>query len=172
MEAILCDRSFAPAILEILNDAIVNTTALWDYQPRSLQSMDAWFAAKEERNYPVIGLVENGALRGFASYGSFRAWPGYKYTVEHAVYVHEQHRGRGLGRRLVSAVLERAEQQNYHTVIAGIGADNVASIRLHESLGFVACGTIRHAGYKFDRWLDLTFMQYLLKTPASPVGGS
>jgi phosphinothricin acetyltransferase len=70
---------------------------------------------------------------------------------------------------LLEALLQVAEEQGYRTVIGGIAADNVASIRLHERLGFVTCGTIKHAGYKFDRWLDLTFMQYLLPTPAKPV---
>jgi L-amino acid N-acyltransferase len=168
VKTILCDRSHSTAILDILNDAILSTTALWDYQPRPPKSMEAWFAAKEERGYPVVGVVEGGTLLGFASYGVFRPWPAYKYTVEHAVYVHKEHRRKGIGRRLVLACLEHAQAQSYHTVIAGIGADNVASIRLHESLGFVACGTIREAGYKFDRWLDLTFMQYVLPTPAAP----
>jgi phosphinothricin acetyltransferase len=168
VNTILCDRSHSAPILDILNDAILTTTALWDYQPRPPKSMDAWFAAKEERSYPVIGVVEGEQLLGFASYGVFRPWPAYKYTVEHAVYVHKAHRRKGVGRRLVLACLEHAQAQSYHTVIAGIGADNLPSIRLHESLGFVACGTIRQAGYKFDRWLDLTFMQYVLPTPVAP----
>ena len=168
METIRCDRTFAPAILAILNDAIVNTTAVWDYRPRPLSSMTDWFEQKEARDFPVVGILDGRDLCGFATYGTFRAWPGYKYAVEHSVYVASTHRRRGIGRRLVETLLGLAAQQGYHTVIGGIAADNVASIRLHEQLGFVSCGTIRQAGYKFDRWLDLTFMQYLLPTPATP----
>src|SRR6187399_3255499 len=94
-----CTRAHANAILAILNEAILHSTALWDYEPRPPAAMDAWFAAKEQGGYPVIGLIDDDeALLGFGTYGPFRAWPAYKYTVEHSVYVHRDHRGRGLGR--------------------------------------------------------------------------
>jgi L-amino acid N-acyltransferase len=170
METIRCDRSFAGAILAILNDAIVNTTAVWDYRPRAPESMSAWFDTKEANGFPVIGVVDGAALCGFATYGTFRAWPGYKYAVEHSVYVDSAYRRRGYAKLLVRELLRIAAEQDYHTVIGGIEADNLASLRLHEQLGFVPCGTIRQAGYKFERWLDLVFMQYLLPTPAHPRG--
>ena len=170
METIRCDRSFAAAILAILNDAIVNTTAVWDYRPRAPESMSAWFDVKEANGFPVIGVVDGAALRGFATYGTFRAWPGYKYAVEHSVYVDAAYRRRGYAKLLVRELLRIAAEQDYHTVIGGIAADNVASLRLHAQLGFVPCGTIRQAGYKFERWLDLVFVQYLLPTPAHPRG--
>lgn len=168
-----CTRAHADAILAILNEAILHSTALWDYEPRPPQAMDAWFAAKEAGRYPVIGIVdESGTLLGFGTYGPFRAWPAYKYTVEHSVYVHRDHRGRGLGRQLIELNLARARSQGHHNVIAGIEGTNAASRALHLHLGFEPCGVIRHAGFKFGRWLDLEFYQYLLEGPAEPRDGN
>ena len=172
MTIVECDRSRAPEILAILNEAIAHSTALYDYHPRPLSAMDAWFDAKDRGQYPVIGVVDaSGALLGFATYGQFRAWPAYKYSIEHSLYVAPGHRGRGIGKALLGALLERARQQQYHTVIGGIDAENATSIALHERFGFVPCGLIRHAGFKFGRWLDLAFYQKLLDTPAEPADG-
>lgn len=162
----------AGAILEIFNEAIVTSTALYDYKPRAPESMGAWFATKRANGFPVIGVEdEAGALLGFASYGTFRAWPAYKYSVEHSIYVHKDHRGKGLGRTLLTAIVEAAQARDVHTLIGGIDATNAGSIALHESLGFTHAGTIRQAGFKFGRWLDLAFYQRLLDTPAEPVDG-
>ncbi len=173
MKIIHCDalRHSAP-ILAIFNEAIATSTALYDYKPRSEESMSGWFEVKAKGNYPVLG-VENGAgeLLGFASYGSFRAWPAYKYTVEHSVYVDAHSRGQGVGRMLLGALILAAEKQDYHVMVGGIDAANAVSIKLHESLGFRSCGIVKHAGFKFGRWLDLAFYQLILRTPAAPVDG-
>jgi L-amino acid N-acyltransferase len=161
----------AAAILDILNEAIVNSTALYDYQPRPPESMAAWFKAKDAGRFPVIGALEGGELAGFASYGGFRAWPAYKYSIEHSVYVHKDHRGKGVGRALMSRLIELAREQGYHCMVGGIDIANAGSIALHEKLGFTHAGTIRHAGFKFGRWLDLGFWQLLLETPAQPRDG-
>ncbi len=162
----------AASILEILNEAILNSTALYDYRPRTPESMVAWFAAKAAGAFPVLGAMgEAGELLGFASYGTFRAWPAYKYSVEHSVYVRSDQRGRGVGRALLEALISRAEEQGYHTLIGGIDVGNAGSIALHEKLGFNHAGTIRQAGFKFGRWLDLAFYQLLLKTPLEPRDG-
>jgi L-amino acid N-acyltransferase YncA len=167
-----CDRDQAPAILAILNDAILNSTALYEYRPRTLEQMGAWFAAKAERDFPVIGAFEDsGELLGFSSYGTFRNWPAYKYSVEHSVYVEQGQRRRGVGRALLQATIARATAQNYHVLVGGIDAQNVVSIRLHESLGFRHRGTIEQAGFKFGRWLDLAFYQLTLDSPRDPVDG-
>jgi phosphinothricin acetyltransferase len=167
-----CDESYSPQILAILNDAIANTTALYDYQPRTMESMAAWFAAKRRGNFPVIGArTDSGELAGFASYGVFRAWPAYKYSVEHSVYVSAAHRGRGVGKLLLRRVIEKAQDQDYHTLIGCIDSQNPASVALHKSLGFQHVGTIRQVGFKFGRWLDLDFYQLILATPNSPVDG-
>jgi L-amino acid N-acyltransferase YncA len=160
------------AILAIFNEAIANSTALYDYKLRTDADMQNWFDAKELRNHPVICAEnESGELMGFASYGQFRERPAYKYTVEHSVYVDARFRGQGVGRRLLEAIIEAAENQDYHVLVGGIDASNAVSIKLHESLGFTSCGIVRQAGFKFGRWLDLAFYQLILKTPAAPVDG-
>jgi L-amino acid N-acyltransferase len=173
MQIVTCSyETHADAILAILNDVIATSTALFDYRPRSPETMIEWFRVKRTHDYPVIGAVAaDGTLLGFATYGPFRAWPAYKYSIEHSVYVHQDHRGQGVGRALVMRLVELAEQQQYHTLIAGIDAANSASIALHEKLGFRCAGTIEHAGFKFGRWLDLKFFQRLLATPLKPLDG-
>jgi L-amino acid N-acyltransferase len=160
------------AILDILNHAIVHSTALYDYVPRPPQAMDSWFQVKQAAGFPVIGAVDGaGTLLGFASWGTFRNFPAYKYTVEHSVYVHHAQRGRGLGRALLQQVIARARAAEVHTLVGCIDAANTGSIALHTSLGFVHAGTVREAGFKFGRWLDAAFYQLLLDTPQQPVDG-
>ena len=162
----------AAAILAILNDAIVSSTALFDYEPRSPESRVEWFRLKAARQFPVIGAEDGaGTLLGFATYGSFRAWPAYKYSIEHSIYVHRDHRRRGVALALMKRLIELAIEQRYHTLVAGIDAANAPSIALHEKLAFAYVGTVRDAGFKFGRWLDLAFYQRLLPTPADPRDG-
>lgn len=164
-----CHRDHLEAIRTIFNEAIVNSTALYDYVPRSVEVMHAWFNAKENAHLPVIGVMNAaGELMGFGSYGPFRPHAAYQYSVEHSVYVDARFRGLGLGRQILERLIERAQQQDYHMMIGVIDAQNTASIALHEKLGFSACGHIREAGYKFGRWLDLVLYQLVLKTPARP----
>lgn len=159
-------------ILAILNDAILTSTALYDYEPRPPEAMTAWFAARAAGGFPVIGAVDDaGRLAGFASYGTFRAWPAYKYSVEHSVYIHRDQRRRGLGAELMRRLIARARAQDKHVLIGGIDVDNAASVALHQRLGFTHAGTIHHAGFKFGRWLDLAFYQLTLDTPTHPVDG-
>ena len=154
------------------NEAIVNSTALYDYQPRTPAMMQAWFEAKAKGRFPIIGVVSDaGELMGFASYGTFRAWPAYKYSVEHSVYVDARFRGQGLGKLLLREVITAATTQDYHLLIGGIDAANAASIALHRSLGFAHCASIKQAGFKFGRWLDLEFYQLILSSPARPIDG-
>lgn len=162
----------AEPILAIFNEAIANSTAVYEYQLRTPQSMVSWFEDKKAGRYPVIGAVdEAGVLMGFATYGVFRARPAYKYSVEHSVYVHKDHRGKGLGRVLLQQIIDAARAQDYHVMVGGIDMANTGSIALHEKLGFSHVGTIRQAGFKFGRWLDLGFYQLLLETPKQPVDG-
>lgn len=169
MKIINCGREYSEPILNILNEAIVNSTALYDYQPRTLESMVAWFDVKTKNMFPVIGLVNNqNELLGFGSYGTFRAWPAYKYTVEHSLYIHKDYRGKGYGKIILQEIIKEATKQEYHNLIAGIDSSNVSSKKLHESSGFQFAGQIKHAGYKFSRWLDLDFYQLILPTPFDP----
>jgi phosphinothricin acetyltransferase len=145
---------------------------LFDYKPRAPETMVEWFRAKAARQFPVLGAVaDDGALMGFATYGTFRAWPAYKYTVEHSVYVHKDHRRKGVARALLTKLIAVAEEQDYHVMVAGIEAANAPSIALHVELGFAYAGTLHHAGFKFGRWLDLDFYELQLRTPARPVDG-
>ncbi len=173
MQVVECNEAaHSGAILEILNDAIVSSTALYDYVPRPPASMRGWFEAKRAGNFPVWGaLDEHGTLLGFATYGSFRAWPAYKYTAEHSVYVAQAARGSGVGQRLMQRLIASAEEQQLHVLVGGIDAQNAASIAFHQKLGFVHAGTIEQAGFKFGRWLDLAFYQLRLVTPVAPRDG-
>jgi L-amino acid N-acyltransferase len=165
-----CSESQLPEILEIFNEAIINTTALYEYKPRTIEMIKEWYAGKLKGNYPVLGAFdESDSLIGFATYSPFRDKPAYKYTVEHSIYVRSDSRRKGLGTILLKEIIKKAEIQDYHLVVGGIDASNVESIRLHEKEGFVFCGLIRQAGYKFGRWLDLAFYQLILKTPQYPV---
>jgi phosphinothricin acetyltransferase len=162
----------AGAILDILNEAIENSTALYDYQARSMENMVTWFEAKRAGNFPVIGLESPaGELLGFASYGTFRAWPAYKYSVEHSIYIHKDYRDAGLGKVLLAEVIEAARRQGKHALIGGIDAANQGSIALHEKFGFKHVGTLPEVGFKFGRWLDLAFYQLTLETPMEPIDG-
>jgi phosphinothricin acetyltransferase len=171
MTIVRCFRDrHAPPILAILNDAIVNSTALYEYRPLALESMEPWFRAKIEADLPVLGMESGaGELMGFATYGSFRTRPAYKYTVEHSVYVKAEHRGKGVGGALMRELIRVAIEQDRHVMIGGIDAENASSIAFHRGLGFEHAGTIRQAGYKFGRWLDLAFYQLILPTPDTPV---
>jgi L-amino acid N-acyltransferase YncA len=173
MKLVDCTRErHAAAILAIFNEAIANSTAIYEYELFKPDYMEKWFDAKEKGNYPVVGFeTAAGELAGFASYGKFRDRPAYKYTIEHSVYVDTRFRGQKLGRQLLELVIAAAGKQNYHVMMGGIDASNAVSIKLHESLGFKHCGTVAQAGFKFGRWLDLAFYQKILATPAYPVDG-
>ncbi len=162
----------AHAILAILNEAIVNSTALYDYQPRTLESMDAWFKTKQAGGFPVLGIEDmDGKLLGFGTYGAFRPFPAFKYTAEHSVYVHKAHRGRGLGLALMNALLNKAKDADLHSMIAVIDSSNLPSIAMHQKLGFQLAGTLPQVGFKFARWLDVVLYQMVFETPTHPEEG-
>ena len=161
-----------PEILEIYNDVILHTTAVYTYKPHTPAMRKAWYDDKVKAGYPVFVAEEDGRVIGLSSYGPFRAWPAYKYTVENSVYVAESSRGKGVARLLMQPMIDAARSQGYHAIIAGIDAANNASIGLHRSFGFEEVAHFREVGYKFGRWLDLTFMELLLVgSPAKPVDG-
>jgi len=172
MHLINCSEEYASQILEIFNDAILNSTALYDYKPWTMNTMRLWFETKRQHNFPVIGLLnDSGTLMGFASYGQFRIRPAYKYTIENSLYVHRNFRGQGLGKILLTQLIENAKAQQYHCIVGVIDAENAVSIGLHEKFGFKNVGTFKEVGYKFGKWLDATFMQLNLPTPENPVEG-
>ena len=163
---IRCGREHLEAIRGIYNHEIVHTTSLYEYEPRSVETMAAWWAAKQAADLPVLGIeAEPGVLAGFASWGPFRPFPAYGHTVEHSVYVDSRFRGRGIGRALLVALIDEARRRDLHVMVGVIDATNSASIGLHRRLGFTHSGTVREAGFKFGRWLDVEYWQLLLSRP-------
>lgn len=153
----------AEGIAAIYNDAVVNTTAIWNETTVDAADRLTWMLERQKTGYPVLTAIDDdGNVLGYASFGDWRAWHGYRHTVEHSVYVRANGRGRGVGRALMVALIERARGIGKHVMIAGIESQNTASIRLHEMFGFESVGTLKEVGTKFDRWLDLTFMQLIL----------
>ncbi|WP_026623132.1 L-amino acid N-acyltransferase [Ensifer sp. WSM1721] len=155
------------AIRDIYNDAVMNTTAIWNETLVDVANRAAWLKARKAAGFPVLVAVSDaGEVVGYASFGDWRAFDGYRHTVEHSVYVRTDQRGGGIGRALMVALIERAEALGKHVMVAGIESGNAASIRLHERLGFRQTGQMKEVGTKFGRWLDLTFMQLILPTGA------
>jgi phosphinothricin acetyltransferase len=155
----------AEAVREIFNEAILHSTALFEYEPRTLADMERWFAEKTANGFPILGIEEGGVLLGFSTFGTFRRFPAFRHTVEHSVYVHQDHRGKGVGRQLMEALFERAEALQVHAMIGVVDAANEASIKFHEQLGFESAGRLREVGFKFDRWLDVVLYQKRLSAP-------
>ncbi len=164
-------ESDLPAILAIYNEVIANTTAAYVYEPHTLAMRKQWFDDLKAAGWPVIVAVNGDAVLGFGCIGVFRSKPGYKYTGEHTVYVHVDHRGKGVGHALLSALIEEARRLELRTLIGGIDSANAASIAFHVGFGFVECARIKDAAYKFGRWLDLVFMQLILPGPLTPKEG-
>jgi phosphinothricin acetyltransferase len=153
------DESDLPGLLAIYNDVIATSTAVYSYLPVTLEDRAQWWRARVGQGYPVLAAVNESGVQGFSTFGDFRAWPGYRFTVEHSVHVRADCRGQGVGKELVKALFPRAEALGKHVMIAGVDAANDASIRFHERLGFEKAGHLREVGHKFDRWLDLVFLQ-------------
>lgn len=166
MIEVASDQDF-PEILAIYNEVIRNSTAVYIEVEFDEQRGWAWYQAKIASGYPFLVARDAAGVAGFGAFGDFRAWPGYRHTVEHSVHVRADCRGRGHGRALVLELMKRAVQLNKHVMVGGVDADNAASIRLHRSLGFQDVGRFREVGFKFGRWLDLLFLQCILApTPA------
>ena len=152
-----------PAILAIYNDVIANSTAVYSETPVTLEDRITWWRTRtEQQGYPVLVARDDSGVLGYATFGDFRAWPGYRFTVEHSVHVRADARGRGIGSQLVAALIPRAHRLGKHTIIGGIDAENTVSLRMHERLGFEKVAHMRQVGWKFGRWLDLVFVQRLI----------
>jgi L-amino acid N-acyltransferase len=155
-----------PAILEIYNDVIATSTAVYSWSPSTLAERQTWFDARIAAGFPVIVAADAGDVFGFASFGEFRGvWPGYRYSVEHSVHVRADKRGKGVGSSLVRALFPLANAVGKHAMLGGIDATNAGSIRMHERLGFQQVAHFREVGRKFGRWLDLVFVQRFLDSP-------
>lgn len=156
-------QEHGPAIMAIYNKVIAESAAIYTHTPYSPEVMQEWFASRQRNGFPVIGAIDDaGFLMGFASYGLFRTFPGYSQTVEHSVYVHHLHQGKGLGGALLQRVIQSAQAQDLHLMVGVIDADNQTSIALHEKFDFEFAGTLRQAGHKFGEWRDVSFYQLIL----------
>jgi phosphinothricin acetyltransferase len=151
------------AILDIINYNILNSTALYDYTIRSYEQQKSILDEKINKNFPVIVAVFEGEVVGFGMYSEFRFREAYKFTVEHSVYVNQNHHGKGIGKILLLELIRLAKKQNLHTMIAVIDAENQSSVEFHEKFGFKTVGIIKESGFKFDRWLHSVFMQLILE---------
>jgi phosphinothricin acetyltransferase len=153
-------RPDVPAMLAIYNDAIRHTTATYDYEPRTLEQRLEWFDEHERDGYPMFVAVNvHNQVVGWSSLSRYHAKPGYRFTVENSVYVEEQHRGQGWGARLLAPLIDAAKARGYHAILAVIDGDNRTSIRLHERFGFEEVGRFKEIGFKFDRWLDVVYLE-------------
>ncbi|HMO11038.1 MAG TPA: N-acetyltransferase family protein [Actinotalea sp.] len=159
------------AIHAIHNHAVATSLAIWTDVPERLDDRQAWFDAHREAGHAVLVAEQGGEVVGYASLSQYRPKPGYRWTVEDSVYVADGHQGRGHGRALLAALVERARTDGFHAVVGVIEAGNAASIALHASLGFQDAGVLREVGRKFDRWLDLQHMVLLLDPPGAAARG-
>jgi L-amino acid N-acyltransferase YncA len=152
-----------PQILDIVNFSILHTTANYNYDIQSLETQLKWFEDKQSKKYPVIVADFQGKAIGFGTYGMFREKIGYQFTVEHSVYVDNSFIGKGIGGLLLAELIALARHEGYHAMIGGIDAENSGSIAFHKKFGFIENGILKEVGFKFGKWLDLLFMQLILK---------
>ncbi|MBW2961039.1 GNAT family N-acetyltransferase [Mesonia aestuariivivens] len=151
-----------PSILEIYNYHIQHTTVIYHYYQRSLAELKTWFKLQLKNNFPIIVAEFKGYVAGYGTYARFRPHDAYLYCIEHSVYVTPEMQGKGIGKKLILELIDLAKKENYHTMVAGIDAENKFSIEFHQKLGFEKVGYLKQVGYKFDRWLDLVFLQLQL----------
>ena len=156
-------------ILEIYNDAILSTTAIYDYKAHTLEDRMQWDEKRKQDGYPLLVFEKNDKVVAFATFGPFRAYPAFKYTIEHSIYVHKDYRNLGIGKILLKELIDIASLDEYATIVACIDSLNENSIKIHEKFGFKYSGTITKAGYKFGKWLDLVFYQLDLTGPTIPL---
>ncbi len=151
-----------PALLEIYNHIIVNTTAVWHDEPHTLAMRKEWLEQRAMDGFPVFVAMEANNMLGFSSVGLFRPWPGYRYTVENSIYVAANSRGKGVANLLMPPLIDAAKKLKLHAIVAGIEATNTASIALHEKFGFEEVAHFKEVGFKFGRWLDLKFLELII----------
>lgn len=153
------------AIAAIYNEVLTTSTAIYNDRPATLADRIAWWKSRTEQGYPVLVAINDNSVAGFGTFGDFRPWPGYRFTVEGTIHIHSRARGQGIGTELLKALVARAQALNKHTMIAGVDSGNIASLRFLERFGFERVGYLREVGYKFDRFLDLVFLQYWITPP-------
>ena len=148
-------------INEIYNYYVLNSTCTYQTEPETIEARRAWFAS-HGAPHPVTIAEQSGRIVGWGSLSRFHARAAYSRSVENSVYVHPDHHRQGIGRALLTDLIERAAALGHHTIIAGIDAEQTASVALHRALGFVQVGHMKELGHKFGRWLDVIYMQRML----------
>jgi L-amino acid N-acyltransferase YncA len=151
-----------PAIRDIYNEAVLYTTATYDTEPQTMEAREGWFEDHQKSGLPMFVALDGNTVVAWSSLSNFRGKDGYRFTVENSIYITESYRGRGLGKRLLAGLIDAARQLGLHGIIAGIDAATEASIRLHAAFGFEQVAYLKQVGFKFDRWLDVVFMQLIL----------
>ena len=149
-------------ILEIINFNILSSTSLYDYNIRTLDQQKLILEEKISKNFPVIIAEIEGKCVGFGLYSEFRFREAYQFTVEHSIYIDQNHHGLGIGKLLLEELITRAKKQNLHTMIGVIDSENQSSIEFHKQFGFETVGIIKESGFKFNRWLHSVVMQKML----------
>jgi len=163
-------ESDAPAILEIINDSILNTCHNYDYEPKTLKEVRELFQGKLKVGYPILVGETNNKVCGYATYGTFRVKPGYNRTIEHSIYLNKNAQGKGLGTEMMNQLMNIAKTQGHHVMIAGMDSENLGSYRFHERIGFKEVARFPEVGFKFGKWLTLVFMQIILLPDQEPLG--
>lgn len=151
-----------PAITAIYNEVILHSTAVFNDAPVSEEDRVGWWRARVAQGYPVLVAEDGENVLGFATFGDFRPWPGYRFTVEGTIHIAAGARRSGVGAALLDVLVERARTMGKHVMVAGVDASNVASLQFLERSGFERVGHLREVGYKFEQFLDLIFLQYTL----------
>jgi phosphinothricin acetyltransferase len=151
----------AAAINDIYNHYVLRSTATYQTEPGSLEERLAWFQSHGP-SHPILVAEQEGDILGWGSLSPFRSRAAYGRTVEISVYIREDLLHKGLGALLLSDLIKRAATLKHHTIIAGISADQLPSVKLHEKFGFTEVARLKEVGYKFDRWLDVSYMQLML----------
>ena len=150
-------------ILEIYNEAVLNTTASYDYEPRTLEHRTQWYEERAKARYPIFVAEDGkGQVVAWSALNPFHSRIGYQFTAENSVYVAAEHRGKGIGKLLMPPLIEGAKARGLHAIIAAIDAQNEASIRLHAQFGFEKVALLKEVGFKFNRWLDVVYMERLV----------
>jgi len=153
----------AEAIRAIYNVEVSTSTVTFDLVPRSLEDQRAWLQARSGAHSAIVAVDDpTGDVIGFGSLSPWKDRPAYRTSVEDSVYIHRDHQGRGLGRLLLTELLEVATASGFHAVFARIVAGHDASIALHAALGFEQVGVEREVGRKFGRWLDVVLMERIV----------
>lgn len=166
-------RADCGAILEIYNEAVLNTTASYDYEPRTIEHRRSWFDDHQQSGLPVfVATDERKQVVGWSALNRYHDRKGYRFTTENSVYIAASHRGQGIGKQLLAPLIDSARKLGLHAIIAAIDGENEASIRLHARFGFEVVGRFKEVGYKFNRWLDVVYMELVIPGEARERQGS